>query len=386
MRLNAPIFLLLLKSNRSSAITRGILRVPMLMLPVFATVLIAQSTVRKAPGIAWGLRGAWNIEGTSTPIHTGDAVAPGSILQPNVSAGDHSITILLPDGQRIFEECFTPQDCARGFLVPDETSKPDAIAVDMLARVRAVLSRSDSNSRTASHLPQDEAAVELGPGDRIEIAGLAAALQNGRYTYEVRSIFPARALQSGHSVEKTSHNIPLVVPGSGLYEITITDSMKRPRVDLLVAAIASTHYYAGIMKSFNQAHARLAQWNEDNQGWPIHDFQRAYLKSLILGIKPAAGWHPVGKTVARSGVTAEPQFSPRPGTFRADTAVGLRCETPGATIHYTVDESQPFLDSPEYRSSITVKGTLTIKAFASAPGEKDSPVVTGTFRIQGKKD
>jgi hypothetical protein len=44
--------------------------------------------------------------------------------------------------------------------------------------------------------------------------------------------------------------------------------------------------------------------------------------------------------------------------------------------------SQPLKSSPIYGAPIMVKGTaLTIKAFASAPGKKDSPVVTGIFRI-----
>jgi len=61
----------------------------------------------------------------------------------------------------------------------------------------------------------------------------------------------------------------------------------------------------------------------------------------------------------------------------------LRCDTPGATMHYTVDGSQPFDNSPIYHAPIMVKGTeLTIKAFAVAPGEKESAVVTGIFRIQ----
>ena len=43
--------------------------------------------------------------------------------------------------------------------------------------------------------------------------------------------------------------------------------------------------------------------------------------------------------------------------------------------------------SSEYQAPIVVKGTeLTIKAFAAAPGKKDSPVVTGTFRIEDKAD
>ena len=79
------------------------------------------------------------------------------------------------------------------------------------------------------------------------------------------------------------------------------------------------------------------------------------------------------------------QLSPgflSPGVFRSDIEVGLRSETPGATIHYTVDGSQPFTESSVYHAPIVVKGTeLTIKAFASAKGKKDSPVVTGIFRI-----
>jgi hypothetical protein len=51
-------------------------------------------------------------------------------------------------------------------------------------------------------------------------------------------------------------------------------------------------------------------------------------------------------------------------------------------MHYTVDGSQPLNSSPIYGAPIMVKGTaLTIKAFASAPGKKDSPVVTGIFRV-----
>jgi hypothetical protein len=85
----------------------------------------------------------------------------------------------------------------------------------------------------------------------------------------------------------------------------------------------------------------------------------------------------------RSGVSAEPAFSPRPGLLNGDTAISVRCSTPGATMHFTVDGSQPVDSSPVYHGPIMVRGTeLTIKAFARAPGKKDSPVVTGTFRIK----
>jgi hypothetical protein len=63
--------------------------------------------------------------------------------------------------------------------------------------------------------------------------------------------------------------------------------------------------------------------------------------------------------------------------------VTLRCNAPGAVIHYTFDGSQPVATSPVYGAPISVKGTeLTIKAFASVPGGKDSAVVTGIYRIR----
>jgi hypothetical protein len=82
-------------------------------------------------------------------------------------------------------------------------------------------------------------------------------------------------------------------------------------------------------------------------------------------------------------VTGEPQLFPQPGVFARDTMVTLRCDTPGAIIHYTVDSSQPVDSSPVYGAPISVEGTeLTIKAFASVPGRKDSAVVTGIYRIR----
>ncbi len=91
---------------------------------------------------------------------------------------------------------------------------------------------------------------------------------------------------------------------------------------------------------------------------------------------------PAVAATATDGVAREPKFSPEPGVFAGDTEVTLRCATPGAVIHYTFDGSQPLASSPVYTAPISVKGTeLTIKAFASVPGKKDSAVVTGIYRI-----
>jgi hypothetical protein len=167
----------------------------------------------------------------------------------------------------------------------------------------------------------------------------------------------------------------------------ITDNLNTPRIDLFVAAVQPARY-ARIARSFQAAEALLGNWNIDYQGWPIHDMQRAFLRSLLLDInplplsvnKPSAAGSPRMDTGA---LTPEPGFTPRPGVFKGDTEVTLRCATPGATMHFTVDGSQPTDSSPVYRAPIMVKGTeLTIKAFAGLPDKKDSAVVTGIFRIE----
>ena len=64
--------------------------------------------------------------------------------------------------------------------------------------------------------------------------------------------------------------------------------------------------------------------------------------------------------------------------------VQLRCETPGATIYYTLDGSCP-CDNPErirYEMPITIVGKTTIKAIAIAPGYAESDVATFDYLLK----
>jgi Chitobiase/beta-hexosaminidase C-terminal domain len=347
----------------------------------------AQSAKQQQLGLAWDVRGTWQAAGAHTAMSTGSAVVPGSLLLPDPVASEHSITILLPDGQRILYECFTTENCARGFRVPALYRAPDAFATNMLARSRGALAGGNKEAKPArpsgvQQLPKEEAAGVLGAGNTIHIAGLASAMQNGHYKYDLRSLSEPGTIRNGLAFDKTSKSIEVVVPGPGLYDMTITDSLNMPRIDVLVAALSPAQQ-ATVLKPFEEAHARLKDWNEDNQGWPIHDVQRAYLQSLMLGIKPQdAPPAPAAKT-DRPGTAAEPRFSPQPGILKGDTEVTLKSDTSGAAIHYTVDNSQPFLSSPVLQAPIRAeKIGITIKAFASAPGMKDSAVVTGIFRFE----
>jgi hypothetical protein len=357
--------------------------------------LHAQTAPQPALGIAWQVRGQWQIGGKGAALRAGDAIPPGVLLepgplQPENDAGSHSILVFLPDGQRILYECYTASDCARGFRVPPLYRRPDSFAVDMLARIRAVMARDahppgESVPNQERRLPRDEVVAELGPGNQVQVAGLAASLSKGAYTYDLRPVEAATPGQLHRPLDKTAASISLTLPAAGLYDLRITDNRNVPRIDVFIAAVTAADA-PRIAKQFQRASSLLGDWNIDYQGWPIHEFQWAFLESLLMNVKPRGSTPtaraPAGDPPHSSAVTAEPSFSPRPGVFAGDTAVTLRCATPGATVHFTVDSSQPLANSPVYSAPIIVKGTeLTIKAYATADGKKDSPVVTGIFRI-----
>jgi hypothetical protein len=336
------------------------------------------------------VQGSWHVAGTRTPILNGDFLQPGSLLQTEDGDSAHSLTILLPDGQRILYECFVPEDCARGFRVPKLYRRPEPIAAEIMTAVHRVLSPRGENMQAPhaySPIPRDEAIAMLDPRNQVEITGLAAALPNGRYSYNLRPLDHASPRQSHVPLEKSTSSIKLTLPSPGLYEIAIADQLNTPRISIVVAAVKPSQA-ADDIRQFHNVQALLRDWNEDYQGWPIHDLQRAYLEALMLhSNEPARSVGPTAALERRpTDVTAEPTFLPRPGAFGNDTAVLLRCETVGAAIHYTVDGSQPFKTSPVYHAPIMVKGTaLTIKAFSTAEGMKDSAVVTGIFRIGQQK-
>jgi hypothetical protein len=386
MRLDATNFNAFLAPGRTPRIFRLAARAALLSaLAMGASGLHALSAALRSLGLAWDVRGSWQTE-DHTPIHTGSPIEPGSLLLPELSPSQHSITILLPDGQIILYECFTEENCARGFRVPALNRAPDAFASDLLARARAAMVARNQNAEAAKpsalQLPPDEDVDLLGAGNTIHIAGLASAMQNGHYTYDLRSLSEPATTRTGLTFDKTSRSIAVVVPGPGLYDITITDSLNTPRIDVLVAALTASQQTT-VLKPFEAAHARLKDWNEDDQGWPVHDVQRAYLESLMLGIPPQGSRPALPAKTDRPGTTAEPRFSPQPGLLKDSTEVRLQSETPGAQIHYTVDHSEPFLSSPVLQAPILAKHiSITIKAFACAPGKRDSAVVTGTYRFE----
>jgi hypothetical protein len=219
--------------------------------PVFRKVLVysslflpgAQLQAKDAgAGLAWHVQGTWRLDGRVAPLRAGDAVEPASLLQPDEIAGDHSITILLPDGQRILYECFTVADCTRGFRVPSFIRKPDSFALDMLARIGANLARNQdtpsSEHRTvAPQTTRQEAVAVLEAGHPVQVTGRIADLPTGNYTYDLRPHNHDYSPQFRLTLEKTAPSVEFALPAPGLYDITITDALNMPRINLFLAAI-----------------------------------------------------------------------------------------------------------------------------------------------------
>lgn len=264
-------------------------RVTFVCLCLVALCASSPGLEKPSPGVAWQVRGTWQVDGGATPIRVGDAIQPASLLQPTNTADDHSITIFLPDGQHFLYECFTVADCARSFRVPSLIGKPDGFAVEMLSRIRTSLAarNSDFSNRDRNSLgaqaARDEAVAVLDARNRVQIAGRLAALPQGRYIYDLRPLNPAYPSQFHLAFEKSARSIDLELPAPGLYDITISDAASTPRIDVFLAAI--TPEQSPAFQSFHIANATMKQWNEDYAGWPIDDFLRAYLESLMQSAK-----------------------------------------------------------------------------------------------------
>src|SRR5579859_3309475 len=108
----------------------------------------------------------------------------------------------------------------------------------------------------------------------------------------------------------------------------------------------------------------------------------------LVAIATAPGCPIAGPTTATYSLlnvdpqTATPTFSPPAGTFCAPQSVTLADTTPGATIFYTTDGTNPNAASTVYTTPITVDFPVTqIRALATAPGHVTSAVGVGTYSI-----
>ncbi len=76
-----------------------------------------------------------------------------------------------------------------------------------------------------------------------------------------------------------------------------------------------------------------------------------------------------------------PKFSVPAGTYDGAQTVAISSSTPGATIYYTVNGTDPNASSNEYKGPLSVASNLTLRAIAIASGYDSSTITSATYTI-----
>jgi hypothetical protein len=79
------------------------------------------------------------------------------------------------------------------------------------------------------------------------------------------------------------------------------------------------------------------------------------------------------------GGVAMPTFNPPAGAYTQPVNVTINSTTPGATIRYTLDGSEPTTSSSVYSTPISISNTTTVKAKAWADGLNPSMTATAAY-------
>lgn len=83
---------------------------------------------------------------------------------------------------------------------------------------------------------------------------------------------------------------------------------------------------------------------------------------------------------------AAPSFSLPGGFYNAPIQVSLSCPTPGATIHYTLDGSNPSPSKPRYTGTpVSLEKTTPLRAQAFLNGYLTGPVTGATYLINERR-
>ncbi|MCB5229479.1 MAG: chitobiase/beta-hexosaminidase C-terminal domain-containing protein [Candidatus Cloacimonetes bacterium] len=80
-----------------------------------------------------------------------------------------------------------------------------------------------------------------------------------------------------------------------------------------------------------------------------------------------------------------PTFNPQGGTYHSPQSVTMTTKTPGATIRYTTNGSEPTQTSTQYNSPISVDASMTLKAKAFIDSWTPSPTTSATYDMVVKE-
>jgi len=275
--------------------------------PLFATVtfLVTFVHVRSAvlptenpappSGMVWARHGDWKLNGGADSLRLGEAIPSGGLLTASPDASPHSITVLLPDGQRMLCECYEQATCSQGFRVPAITPLPSPGVWSMFVDVQNALLLRPPSAETAFPIPAGRAVlaanVEMVAGldaqGEVSIATALRVLPSGQYSLSV-----ADDAAHGNATPPSMQPLTWVAgqPGAkvrvgspGIYRIRVLDLAGVPRIEVeaLAASPASTASEADNLKHAREA---ILRWQKTHEGWSLHPFLRAYLQARAIAV------------------------------------------------------------------------------------------------------
>ena len=107
--------------------------------------------------------------------------------------------------------------------------------------------------------------------------------------------------------------------------------------------------------------------------------------SYFLNVEAASGASStvitVPLTIKETKITATPMLSVPGGTYNSVQMVSILDATPNASIHYTVDGTEPTAASSTYTGPVAIKTTETLQAIAIASGYWPSQVASASYII-----
>ncbi len=114
----------------------------------------------------------------------------------------------------------------------------------------------------------------------------------------------------------------------------------------------------------------------------VNDNPNFAVRIVLTGVSSAVGNNRVDnlKVIgASAGGVATPTFNPPAGAFTQPVNVAISTTTPGATIRYTIDGTEPTASSTVYNTPINISSTTTVKAKAWADGLNPSMTATAAY-------
>src|SRR3984885_11595598 len=265
----------------------------LLCAPAMAPAAASGPPSSEFSGMVWERHGDWYLNGSSTALRLGEAIPPGGLVTGSAESSAHSMTILLPDGQRMLCECYEAKTCSQGFRVPAITPQPPPAVWDMFVAVRNVFLLRPATAETALPTPAGRASMAINaemvaavsPQGEISIAPALRVLPSGQYELRVATDGQTRAATAPSvqpldwSAAQKVAQVRVGVPG--LYRIRVSDQTYVPRFEIEVLATPPASLVAETA-GLKMVRETILKWT--HEGWPLHGVLRVYLESRLSAV------------------------------------------------------------------------------------------------------